>query len=212
MLEIHSEGFRVLPSYYLALRELPDDVRLALYDAMFDCGFGNPVGDLPPIANGYFILIRPTLENSVNYYVAQVENGKKGGRPKKTTGKPLETQQEANRKRESETELDSDSAGGGDIPTGPTEVEFASFMAELGVPPDKARHYRKFANGPNWKSVIRVFWDMDKWKYQETNNGSGADGGFVMGLEEIEAIERLRRSRDSGETPQHYAIANPNSH
>ena len=44
-----TNGFRLLPSYYEAIRDLPDAERLLLYDAVFDFGFGNEVQELPPL-------------------------------------------------------------------------------------------------------------------------------------------------------------------
>lgn len=91
MAKANTHGFRVLPSYYEAIRDLPDNDRLALYDAIWDYGFGNDVADLSPVLKGFFALIMPTLQNSVRFEEKQVENGRKGGRPKnpsKTQIKP----------------------------------------------------------------------------------------------------------------------------
>lgn len=92
MAEAKTNGFRWLPSYYVAVRDLPDEYRLALYDAIADYGFGNEIGELPPMLNAIFSLIRPTLEKSVKFEDKQKANGAKGGRPK---GKPRETQNES---------------------------------------------------------------------------------------------------------------------
>jgi len=89
-----TEGFRVLPSYYEVMRDLPDTERLKLYDALFDFGFGNEVSDLPPILNSLFRLIKPTLEKSIKFEAKQKANGKKGGRPSKPRDNPDETQTE----------------------------------------------------------------------------------------------------------------------
>ena len=83
MAKAKTNGFRLLPSYYEAIRDLPDDSRLAMYDAIFDCGFGNEVKDLPPLLNGYFMLIKPSLEKSIKFETKQKANGGKGGRPTK---------------------------------------------------------------------------------------------------------------------------------
>lgn len=91
MAEAKTNGFRWLPSYYIAVRDLPDDDRLALYDAIADYGFGNDTCELPPMLNAIFSLIRPTLDKSIKFEEKQKANGNKGGRPK---GKPKETQNE----------------------------------------------------------------------------------------------------------------------
>ena len=92
MATAHTAGFRWLPSYYEVVRDLPDNERLAIYDAIPDFGFGNKVQDLPPLLNGYFLLMRPSIEKSIRFEEKQVENGKKGGRPPKPTRNPDETQ------------------------------------------------------------------------------------------------------------------------
>ena len=79
----------MLPSYYEVIRDLPDGERLQIYDAIMDYGFGNEVGDLPPILKGYMSLITPSLDKSIRFEEKQVVNGGKGGRPKKN---PNETQ------------------------------------------------------------------------------------------------------------------------
>ncbi len=89
-----TEGFRWLPSYYEAIRDLPECERLLICDAILDYGFGNEVGELPPLLAGYFRLIVPTLDRSVKFETKQKANGKKGGRPKQTEENPDETQNE----------------------------------------------------------------------------------------------------------------------
>lgn len=87
-----NRGFTFLPSYYEALRPLPDAERWALYDAIIDYAFtGEAPKGLSPLLNGYFSLLRPNIDNSVKHYTASVENGKKGGRPPKQEN-PAETQ------------------------------------------------------------------------------------------------------------------------
>ncbi len=90
--ETHTNGFRMLPSYYKVIRPLPDRERLALYDAIMDFGFGNNPAKLHPILNGYLQLMLPTSEKSVRFEEKQKANGRKGGRPRKSIGSPEETQ------------------------------------------------------------------------------------------------------------------------
>ena len=87
-----TNGFRWLPSYYEAIRDLPDAERLQMYDAIADFGFGNSVEELPPLLNGYFGLIKPSLEKSMKFEAKQKDNGEKGGRPPKPNNNPEETQ------------------------------------------------------------------------------------------------------------------------
>lgn len=87
-----TEGFRVLPSYYEAIRDIPDEERLKLYDALFDFGFGNEISELPPILNSLFRLIEPTLTKSIKFEAKQKANGQQGGRPPKPKHNTEETQ------------------------------------------------------------------------------------------------------------------------
>ena len=89
MADAKTNGFRWLPSYYIAVRDLPDSDRLALYDAIADYGFGNDVNELSPMLKAIFSLIQPTLDKSIKFEDKQKTNGVKGGRPK---AKPKETQ------------------------------------------------------------------------------------------------------------------------
>lgn len=95
MASAKTNGFRLLPSYYEAIRDLPDEERLLLYDAVFDFGFGNEVQELPPLLKSLFGLIVPTLERSIRFEEKQRRNGAKGGRPPKSRTKPTETHTEA---------------------------------------------------------------------------------------------------------------------
>ena len=88
MATAQSNGFRWLPSYYEAIRDLPDAERLLIYDAIADFGFGNVVGELPPLVKGYFLLIAPSLEQSIKFEEKQRENGRKGGETAETQANP----------------------------------------------------------------------------------------------------------------------------
>lgn len=76
-------GFVFLPSYYDALKDLPDDARHQLYDAIMQYVFEGRAPELPSILEGYFRLMQPNIDASIKRYNASVENGKKGGRPPK---------------------------------------------------------------------------------------------------------------------------------
>ena len=76
------QGFVFLPSYYEAIRELPPEVRLEVYDAICQYGLdGEWPEELHGIARTVLLLIRPTLDRGQRKYKASVENGKKGGNP-----------------------------------------------------------------------------------------------------------------------------------
>ena len=103
-------GFLMLPSYYDAIRPLPNDQRLALYDAIMDYVFGGKEPkNLSPILKGYFVLLRPNIDSSAKRYAASVENGRRGGRPTKEThekpGKnPAKTQHKPSKNQEKDKE------------------------------------------------------------------------------------------------------------
>ena len=75
------QGFVFLPSYYEAIRELPAEERLAVYDAICQYGLEGEWPELHGIARTVLLLIRPTLDRGQRRYKAARENGKKGGNP-----------------------------------------------------------------------------------------------------------------------------------
>ncbi len=78
-----SKAVLIQPSFYEAMKVLPDDERLLLYDCICEYSLnGIEPAKLPPIANSLFILMKPNIDSSNNRYSASVENGKKGGAPK----------------------------------------------------------------------------------------------------------------------------------
>ena len=51
------------PSYYEAIRPLPDEERLTLYDAILDYGMtGAEPENLPPLLVGYYVLLRSRID------------------------------------------------------------------------------------------------------------------------------------------------------
>jgi hypothetical protein len=144
MLRANTGGFRMLPSYYDAIPNLPDAERLALYDAINDFGFGSGPGEeaLPPTLAGYFLLIRPTLEKSVRFFESRRENGRK---PKRSEAEAKGSEREANMKRdsESESEGDSDSESEGVSESEKQTEKTASPRAKRFTPPsvDEIREY-----------------------------------------------------------------------
>lgn len=76
-------GFPFFESYYEALRGLPDDERLQMYDALLSYVFDGVTPELPPVLTSLWVLVRPNIDASLRRYQASIENGKKGGRPPK---------------------------------------------------------------------------------------------------------------------------------
>ena len=84
-------------SFYEAIKELPSKNQLDIYNAIFQKYFYNEDISLKGISKGIFNLIIPNVDSANKRYFANVENGKKGGRPKselKPKENPKETQTE----------------------------------------------------------------------------------------------------------------------
>ena len=89
------KGVVFLPSFYDAMKDLPDSDRLQLYDAIVNYGlFRTPI-ELSPICSSLFSLIRPIIDSSQRRYDAAVENGKKPPKPGKAPrGRPRKNHDE----------------------------------------------------------------------------------------------------------------------
>lgn len=79
-------------SFYDAIKNVPKESQLELYNAVFEYSFNDTIPDFTDgIAKAMFILMKPNIDSANARYRASVENGKKGGRPnKKTQQKPNE--------------------------------------------------------------------------------------------------------------------------
>ena len=83
------KGFVFHKSYWDAISNLPDEVsKCKVIDSICNYVFSNIEPELTGIESSIWILIKPTLDSSTKRYKSSVENGKKGGRPKKTQEKP----------------------------------------------------------------------------------------------------------------------------
>lgn len=71
-----------------AIKDLPDDVRLELYDSIMEYAFTGEIEGLKPMASIAFNFIRPTIDRDTAKYISKTEanreNGNKGGRPRST--------------------------------------------------------------------------------------------------------------------------------
>ena len=76
------ESFIFYRSFYEAIKCMPPDVQAEIYPAICKYAlFGELPENLSDIAKGIFTLIKPNIDVNTTRY----ENGKKGGRKKKTT-------------------------------------------------------------------------------------------------------------------------------
>ncbi|MDE6410026.1 MAG: hypothetical protein K2K81_07275 [Muribaculaceae bacterium] len=75
------DSFIFYKSFYEAIRDLPDNIRLEVFTAITEYAlYGKQPEDLKPFARGMFTLVKPNLDANISRF----ENGKKGGRkPKK---------------------------------------------------------------------------------------------------------------------------------
>lgn len=89
-----AEGFIFYPSFYDALLDLDDETRLQCYDMICEYAFTGHVDTSKGLAYTIFKLIRPQLDANAR----RKENGKKGGRPKKTQVEYGENQRIENKK------------------------------------------------------------------------------------------------------------------
>ena len=75
-----AKGVLIQPSFYEAMKGLPDGDRLRLFDAICEYGlYSAKPNNLPPMAQGMFLLMQPVIDSSNRRYDACVANGKRGG-------------------------------------------------------------------------------------------------------------------------------------
>ena len=83
------DSFVFYKSFYEAVKNIPETSQLEVYKSIFEYCFNDVIPDTNDgIAKAMFILMKPNIDNANARYQASVENGKKGGRPKKQ--KPIE--------------------------------------------------------------------------------------------------------------------------
>ena len=81
-----------------AIKEMPDDIRLEVYDCIIEYAFSGKIPSLKPMAKIAFNFIKNDIDLATDKYNKKVEinriNGANGGRPKKTENQQItETQQ-----------------------------------------------------------------------------------------------------------------------
>lgn len=78
------ESFVIFRNWAEAIEALPEKYQLQTFKALVEYGFNGEIPkNLPPIVNAMLISFSAGMENSILRYNASVENGKKGGRPRK---------------------------------------------------------------------------------------------------------------------------------
>ncbi len=85
-------SFVFYKSWQIAIEQLPGEIRLEVYESIMKYAFGETVEGLKPLAQLAFSFIKQDLDRSNSNYQKIIErnreNGKKGGRPKKTQDNP----------------------------------------------------------------------------------------------------------------------------
>ena len=78
------DGFIFYRSFYDSINALDESMQLEVYQALAEYGLSGEIkDDLSPITKALLTAMIPTIDNANKRYVASVQNGKKGGRPKK---------------------------------------------------------------------------------------------------------------------------------
>ena len=111
-----ADGVVFLPSYYEAIKDLPDESRLQMYDAIVRYGLYGEIMDLSPMFKSMFTLIKPNIDASQNRHRAAKENGgkppKEGsnprGRPRKNQNKNQTENQSENQDKDMDSDIDFD--------------------------------------------------------------------------------------------------------
>lgn len=80
---MQKESFIFYKSFYEAIKKIPEEYQLELYNAVLSyCFEGIEPENLSGIAEAMFILMKPNIDSAEKRYNASVENGRKGGAPK----------------------------------------------------------------------------------------------------------------------------------
>lgn len=74
-------------SFYDAIKGIPTEEQLKLYNAIFEYMFENKQIEENGIAKSMFTLIKPNIDSANKRYATSIENGKKGGNPNFKKGK-----------------------------------------------------------------------------------------------------------------------------
>ena len=81
---MNRDSFVFYKSFYEAIRNIPKESQLELYNAICEYSLFGTVPDLSDgIAKAMFIIMQPIIDSANARYRASVENGKRGGRPRK---------------------------------------------------------------------------------------------------------------------------------
>lgn len=121
-----ADGVVFLPSFHEAIKDLPDEERLGVYDAVIRFGLYGEITEMSPTVKSLFALMRPVIESSQRRYQTAKLNGSKGGRPrKKQTGNQRKNQtgnQNQNQDIDKDSDIDIDSDNDSDSDSSPFDL------------------------------------------------------------------------------------------
>ena len=184
------DSFVFYKSFYDAIKKIPEEYQLELYNAILSYSLeGLEPSNLSPIAEAMFILIKPNIDSSQKRYEASVENGKKGGRPKKETQQKPKQNQEETQQKPIENLNEDDDEDDNDIKkkkskrktfTPPTLEEIEKYVLEKKLQVDPKKFYDYFTEGnwidsngnkvKSWKQKILTWNAYKKEKPKENKN------------------------------------------
>jgi hypothetical protein len=96
-MEEKKDGFFMYRSYFEAIETAEDDsTKLKLYNAIMHYGMDGIEPELSGLARGMFLTWKVNIDNGHARRVASIENGNKGGRPKKVEDKLKNNQNKPN--------------------------------------------------------------------------------------------------------------------
>ena len=87
-MEKQKDSFIFYRSFYEAIKELPKENQLNIYNAIIELSLNKKELELSGIEKTIFTLIKPNILNAIKNY----ENGCFGGRPNKPKNNPIKTQ------------------------------------------------------------------------------------------------------------------------
>ena len=91
---MNRDGFVIFRAWVESINALPEEYQLDCYKALANYGLTGVISDdITPVTKAMLISFSFGMEKSVARYSANVENGRLGGRPKKTQENPTITQE-----------------------------------------------------------------------------------------------------------------------
>ena len=191
-----SDGVVFLPSFYEAVKDLPDSERLGVYDAVMRYGLFGEITELSPVGNALFLLMRPVIDSSQRRHRAAKANGAKGGAPegnqnaKKTTEKQpkIEQEKERERERDIDSESDSETKPRSKRFRPPSLEEVAAYCKERASNVDPA-HFVDYYEARGWKLGKNT---MKSWKAAVRSWEARSQSNFNTGGSHNPFLDALR--------------------